>query len=268
MDVMAQARRNLQLDLRSALATKALQVHYQPLLNLHTKRISTCEALLRWPHPARGMVSPAEFIPGGRGNGADRRDRQLRPARGLRSSARNGPTTCAWPSTCRRSSSGAATSPRRSARRWRPRACAPGRLEIEITESVFLNDTELTRHWLDQLQEMGVTDLARRFRHRLLEPELSAQLSAEQGQDRPLVPAGRGHQPTAAQPAARRRATERRPRHVGGGGGHRDRGAARPRRARDERGGGAGLPVRRAPCPAPRFARCCWRLRPAISKVA
>ena len=51
MDVMAQARRNLQLDLRSAFANKVLQVHYQPLLNLHTKRISTCEALLRWPHP-------------------------------------------------------------------------------------------------------------------------------------------------------------------------------------------------------------------------
>ena len=63
MDVMAQARRNLQLDLRSALASNAFEVHYQPLLNLHTKRISTCEALLRWPHPVRGMVSPAEFIP-------------------------------------------------------------------------------------------------------------------------------------------------------------------------------------------------------------
>src|SRR5436190_4153248 len=63
MDVMAQARRNLQLDLRSALANKALQVHYQPLFNLHAKRITTCEALLRWPHPVRGMIPPAEFIP-------------------------------------------------------------------------------------------------------------------------------------------------------------------------------------------------------------
>ncbi len=63
MDVMAQARRSLQLDLRSALAANALKVHYQPLYNLRSKRISTCEALLRWPHPVRGMVSPAEFIP-------------------------------------------------------------------------------------------------------------------------------------------------------------------------------------------------------------
>ena len=63
MDVKAQARRNLELDLRNALATDAFEVYYQPLLNLKTKRISTCEALLRWPHPERGMISPAEFIP-------------------------------------------------------------------------------------------------------------------------------------------------------------------------------------------------------------
>jgi EAL domain-containing protein (putative c-di-GMP-specific phosphodiesterase class I) len=38
------------------------QVHYQPLYNLRTKRIASCEALLRWPHPERGMVPPGEFI--------------------------------------------------------------------------------------------------------------------------------------------------------------------------------------------------------------
>ena len=38
-------------------------MYYQPLFNLAVKRISTCEALLRWPHPVRGMMSPAEFIP-------------------------------------------------------------------------------------------------------------------------------------------------------------------------------------------------------------
>src|SRR4029077_18695758 len=63
MDVKAQARRNLELDLRHAVATGAFEVHYQPLINLKTGLISTCEALLRWPHPQRGMISPAEFIP-------------------------------------------------------------------------------------------------------------------------------------------------------------------------------------------------------------
>ena len=59
----AQARRNLEIDLRSALASESLELHYQPLFNLKTRRISTCEALLRWPHHQRGMIAPCEFIP-------------------------------------------------------------------------------------------------------------------------------------------------------------------------------------------------------------
>ena len=63
MEALAHARRTLELDLRNALETEAFELHYQPLFNLKTRSIQTCEALLRWPHPARGMVPPAEFIP-------------------------------------------------------------------------------------------------------------------------------------------------------------------------------------------------------------
>ena len=63
MAASAQARRNLEIDLRSALESEALEFYYQPLFNLKTKRISACEALLRWPHHERGMVLPAELIP-------------------------------------------------------------------------------------------------------------------------------------------------------------------------------------------------------------
>ena len=63
MDVKAQARRNLEVDLRRAVAEGAFRLYYQPLIDLKSRKISTCEALLRWPHPDRGMVSPAEFIP-------------------------------------------------------------------------------------------------------------------------------------------------------------------------------------------------------------
>ena len=63
MEARAQARRTLELDLRHALETEAFELHYQPLFNLKTRRILTCEALLRWPHAARGMVPAAEFIP-------------------------------------------------------------------------------------------------------------------------------------------------------------------------------------------------------------
>jgi diguanylate cyclase (GGDEF)-like protein len=65
-DEMAQtveARRILELDLRKALANEEFELFYQPLVNLKTGRISTCEALLRWNHPERGTVSPVDIIP-------------------------------------------------------------------------------------------------------------------------------------------------------------------------------------------------------------
>jgi diguanylate cyclase (GGDEF)-like protein len=63
MDARVQARRMLETDLRKAIADEALEVYYQPCLSLLDNRITGCEALLRWRHPERGMVSPAEFIP-------------------------------------------------------------------------------------------------------------------------------------------------------------------------------------------------------------
>jgi diguanylate cyclase (GGDEF)-like protein len=63
MDRQMQARSRLQLDLRSALAAGQFELHYQPLVNLESNAISGLEALLRWQHPTRGMVAPAEFVP-------------------------------------------------------------------------------------------------------------------------------------------------------------------------------------------------------------
>jgi len=61
----AQAVRALQLesDLRWALAHGGLAVHYQPIVSLTTRRTSSFEALVRWPHPTHGLLSPSEFIP-------------------------------------------------------------------------------------------------------------------------------------------------------------------------------------------------------------
>ncbi len=59
----AQSRRRLINDLHGALAANQFQVYFQPILELSTQRIYKAEALLRWHHPERGMVSPAEFIP-------------------------------------------------------------------------------------------------------------------------------------------------------------------------------------------------------------
>jgi diguanylate cyclase (GGDEF)-like protein len=155
MDVKAHARRNLQLDLRNALAADAFKVHYQPLYNLRTKRIATCEALLRWPHPERGMVPPGEFIP-------------IAEEMGLiveigRLVLRKASIECArWPNDVRVAVNLSAIQFRRDdmantiREALQAAKLAPDRLEIEITESAFLDDSEVTRLWLDQLQDLGV----------------------------------------------------------------------------------------------------------------
>ena len=63
MDAEAHSKRALEMDVRQALASNQLELHYQPLLDLKSMKIRTCEALLRWRHPERGMVPPNEFIP-------------------------------------------------------------------------------------------------------------------------------------------------------------------------------------------------------------
>jgi diguanylate cyclase (GGDEF)-like protein/PAS domain S-box-containing protein len=63
MDARAQTRRKIEIDLRDAIQNDVLRPYYQPLVDLSTGRITGFEALVRWPHSERGMVSPAEFIP-------------------------------------------------------------------------------------------------------------------------------------------------------------------------------------------------------------
>jgi diguanylate cyclase len=63
MSVFSQARLDMENDLRRALPLNQLEVHYQPKSDVATGRISSVEALLRWYHPTRGLVSPADFIP-------------------------------------------------------------------------------------------------------------------------------------------------------------------------------------------------------------
>src|SRR5581483_374343 len=63
MDKRMKERRDLEMDLRQALANGEFELHYQPLVNLQTNEISAFEALLRWHHPTRGLISPADFVP-------------------------------------------------------------------------------------------------------------------------------------------------------------------------------------------------------------
>src|SRR6266849_4870631 len=63
MDARMKARRALEMDLRNALVNEEFELYYQPLVNLQSNEISAFEALLRWNHPTRGMIPPAEVIP-------------------------------------------------------------------------------------------------------------------------------------------------------------------------------------------------------------
>ena len=63
MNARMKWRRSLEVDLRAALLKNEFVLYYQPILALGTGIIAGCEALLRWRHPQRGMVLPAEFVP-------------------------------------------------------------------------------------------------------------------------------------------------------------------------------------------------------------
>jgi diguanylate cyclase (GGDEF)-like protein/PAS domain S-box-containing protein len=63
MDARVQARRRLEMDLRTALHAGELEIYYQPLVDIASGRTCAFEALLRWPHRERGMIPPSDFIP-------------------------------------------------------------------------------------------------------------------------------------------------------------------------------------------------------------
>ncbi len=65
----AQARQNIAADLRAALVAGQFELAYQPIVSLHTGEVLMAEALLRWRHPVRGLLRPAEFIPFAESNG-------------------------------------------------------------------------------------------------------------------------------------------------------------------------------------------------------
>ena len=150
----AQAPRAMETDLRRALAAGEFEVHYQPLLDLRTDRVSGFEALLRWNHPDRGRVSPAEFVPVAEEIGliAPIGDWVLR-------------TACAeaatWPGHLKVAVN---LSPAQFKGRGLVASVAealaasrlpPGRLEIEITETVLLECSEQNVGQLHQLRALG-----------------------------------------------------------------------------------------------------------------
>ncbi|WP_315761993.1 MULTISPECIES: putative bifunctional diguanylate cyclase/phosphodiesterase [unclassified Bradyrhizobium] len=156
MHRQAQKRRDLELDLRRAFAHGEFELHYQPLVDVASNRISGFESLLRWRHPDKGMVSPADFIPVAEDIGliVPLGEWVLREA--CREAAK-------WPD-------GVKVAVNLSAVQFRSRnlvqvvvsalaqsGLTPTRLELEITESIFLAETEANLATLHQLRQLGVS---------------------------------------------------------------------------------------------------------------
>ena len=188
MDAAFRNRQIMKADLRNAVEARSLRVVYQPIVSMSTMRIVSCEALCRWDHPELGPISPAIFIP-------------LAEEMGIISeiSAFMLDAACPecgkWPeqTSCLGQPVGHGfPHPRHRRTRLRQALLQSGltaeRLEIEVTETALLDDEALT-HQLDRGSEGARRqDRARRFRHRLFEPQLSAQTAARQGQDRSQLP--------------------------------------------------------------------------------
>ena len=155
MDACAKARLTMEQDLRQALVNGGFEIHYQPLVDLRTNEVSGCEALLRWRHPERGMVSPAEFIPVAEDTGLinELGDWVLRmacneavtwPAH-VRVAVNVSPVQLKCDTLALRIASALAAS-----------GLDPRRLELEITEAVLIRDDEAALSILHQLRSIGV----------------------------------------------------------------------------------------------------------------
>jgi predicted signal transduction protein with EAL and GGDEF domain len=148
-------RRHLEADLRRAVAAGEFEVHYQPLVDLATDAVTCCEALLRWRHPQRGSVSPAEFIPLAEQTGLISEIGEWVLGEACREAV-------SWPSHIRLAVNVSPVQFRsqtlalKVASALAEAGLAPERLELEITETVLIRDDEEALVILEQLRTLGV----------------------------------------------------------------------------------------------------------------
>jgi diguanylate cyclase (GGDEF)-like protein len=155
MDACVRARRTLELDIRQAIAEGAFELHYQPIVNLGSNEIVGCEALLRWNHPVRGMISPAEFIPVAEETGLILQigDWVLTTAcaeatnwpPGIKLAVNISPVQFRSHAFSLKVANALATT-----------GLSAGRLELEITEAVLIRDDEAALAMLQHLRAIGV----------------------------------------------------------------------------------------------------------------
>jgi diguanylate cyclase (GGDEF)-like protein len=155
MDAQMQARHALELDLRKSLTAGEFELHYQPIIELESGRVSGFEALVRWRHPERGLISPDVFIPVAEEIGL------IVPLGDwvLRQACRDAAT---WPGQLSVAVNLSAAQFRNSTLALSVAAAlgaselAATRLELEITESVLLQDDRTVLDALHQMRDLGV----------------------------------------------------------------------------------------------------------------
>jgi diguanylate cyclase (GGDEF)-like protein/PAS domain S-box-containing protein len=155
MNARMKQRRGLEVDLRSALANAEFELHYQPLINLQTGAVTGCEALIRWNHPKRGMISPLDFIPVAEETG-------LISAIGDWVLRRACVEAMNWPDHIRIAVNVSPIQFRNPALALTvvSALAASGlpahRLELEVTESVLMQNNDATLATLHQIRDLGV----------------------------------------------------------------------------------------------------------------
>jgi len=155
MDAKMRTRRELEMDLRSALVNAEFELYYQPLVNLKTNEITAFEALVRWNHPVRGLVSPADFIPVAEETGLIIQLGEWVLRRACQETAQ-------WPAHIKVAVN---LSPSQIKSRnltqlvvsaLAESGMAASRLQLEITETVLMHNTFNTLATLHQLRKLGV----------------------------------------------------------------------------------------------------------------
>jgi EAL domain-containing protein (putative c-di-GMP-specific phosphodiesterase class I) len=156
LNARMQARRRAEADLRDGLSRQQFELHFQPILDLQRFAVTGAEALLRWCHPERGMISPSDFIPLAEQCGLIEQLGSWVIREGCRAAAQ-------LPADIRVAIN---LSPMQFDRPGLVRTVAaaleesgvePSRIELEITESVLLHDNDINVATLDELNDLGVT---------------------------------------------------------------------------------------------------------------
>ncbi len=155
MEVRAQARRTNELDLRRALALKQLEVHYQPQVDIKSRKLLGFEALVRWRHPDRGLISPGDFLPMAEEIGVMHAIGEWVLKTACRE-ARNWPEHVLIAVNASPTQFETGRFAQIVSRALSATQLAGNRLEIEITEGVLLRNEECVLRTMQNLRAMGV----------------------------------------------------------------------------------------------------------------